>query len=358
MSMNKKRLAVNILCSICLIVMIFSFFSISFIVKPLGVERENVTGFYAEEENSLDVVYIGGSSCFEFWVPLKAFNDYGFTSYNFAHSAMSPIEIKYYIEEARKTQTPKLFVIDLRPFQYGEDMLYDENPTRWGLLGFNYSQNRHRMVSELTKNKDKTRSYYFDFLRYKSLLPYEIGSIISGNYSKLKYWNNKVENDLKGFYFANNIRQITFTDYKMVTDTTQLPEKTDYYFHDLLEYLSEENVETLFVVNSYSQEESHKKLYNYMEQEIYKYNLKFLNTNDYFYEIGYDVNMDFFDSSHVNIFGSEKYTEFLGSYIVNNYNLTDKRNNQEFSSWQQKYEDFVIEVKKNKEYLLSLKNEE
>jgi len=50
---------------------------ISFLFRPTEVDRENVIGYYAEKNNSLDVVCIGGSATFVFWEPLQAWHDYG-----------------------------------------------------------------------------------------------------------------------------------------------------------------------------------------------------------------------------------------------------------------------------------------
>ena len=81
---------------------------LSYLYRPVTTSRMNVCGFYAEPENSLDVVYVGGSACYRYWEPLKAWKDYGFTSYNFATDAIQPQVIKYILEEIQKTQKPFL----------------------------------------------------------------------------------------------------------------------------------------------------------------------------------------------------------------------------------------------------------
>ena len=42
---------------------------------------------------------------------------------------------------------------------------------------------------------------------------------------------------------------------------------------------------------------------------------------------------------HLNIYGAEKTTEFIGKYLNDNYNLPDRRNDEDYSIW---YEDSEI----------------
>ena len=50
-------------------------------------------------------------------------------------------------------------------------------------------------------------------------------------------------------------------------------------------------------------------------------------------ELGIDFKTDMAENIHVNFSGSKKLTEYLGNYIVNNYEVTDHRGDSEYSSW-------------------------
>ena len=69
---------------IFLVLFVLIFIFLTYIMKPINVNLKNIAGFYSEDKNSLDMVYIGGSAAFVYWQPLKAYEDEGITSYNFA----------------------------------------------------------------------------------------------------------------------------------------------------------------------------------------------------------------------------------------------------------------------------------
>jgi hypothetical protein len=46
-----------------------------------------------------------------------------------------------------------------------------------------------------------------------------------------------------------------------------------------------------------------------------EHNLQFLDMHDYLNEIGIDAQEDFYNGSHLNCYGAEKATDFLGAYL-------------------------------------------
>ena len=77
-----------------------------------------VEGFYAEEENSLDFVFVGSSQMFTTVVPAVLWEEYGMTSYDFGANEQPMYLSYYYIKEALKYQNPKAIVLEvlLLPF--------------------------------------------------------------------------------------------------------------------------------------------------------------------------------------------------------------------------------------------------
>ena len=91
-------------------------------------DRISVVGIKEEKENSLDVIYIGGSATFVYWEPLHAYSDCGFTSYDLATNTIQAESILAYVKYAQQYQNPDLYVIGVRAFQY-----YDEIGSEVGL---------------------------------------------------------------------------------------------------------------------------------------------------------------------------------------------------------------------------------
>ena len=339
-----SKILINIFCTLIIFIMLFSFIPITYLIRPQNVNRQNLAGFYAEPDNSLDMVYIGGSAAFVFWEPLRGFNNFGFTSYNFAHNSIIPLSLQFCVEEVLKTQSPEVLLIDLRPFQYGDftggvDLdTFHEVYIRNCTDNMKYSSTRNKLIEVSTRTR-KSFSYYFDFFKYKSLIPQNIGLMVTKNIN-YDYIDNEALHPYKTFLFDYNTVELTFTDLKSVTEKKELSPKLTQCLIDLLEYCKSRNQKTLFIVHSYIQEEEHKMKYNFIEEIIESYGFDYLNTNDYYQEIGLDYSKDFYDKDHVNVFGAEKYTDFLGAYLKEHYTLPDKRNDPVFSDWHTLYTEF------------------
>ena len=66
-----------------------------------------IGGFYEEEEESLDAVYIGSSNCYAFWNSMTAWEEYGITVYPYSCNAMSFLATEYLIKETKKVYIKK-----------------------------------------------------------------------------------------------------------------------------------------------------------------------------------------------------------------------------------------------------------
>lgn len=341
---NKYKLVFHILFFVVLGWIIFGL--LSYLFRPVGNNRKNICGFYAEEENTLDMVYIGGSACYYYWEPLEAFEQFGFTSYNFASDAMPPQIIKYCLKEVLKTQDPKLFVIDLRPFQYGD--VYDEEiqtlrylreaPLRNVIDGMKYSFNRFEMIENCVPHEEDKIYYHFDIAKYHSMF----NSLF--NIVNWKYIFNEYPSETKGFFYYDSFNVLETEDVSDVEDELKLADEMNVLFIDLLEYCKEEKLKVLFIVHPYTINAYDQKKYNYMSRVIDEYGQDYLNANDYISDMNLNFATDFYDGAHVNILGADKYTHFLGRYIYENYKMIDKRTDSKYESWNVAYEKWKDEV--------------
>ncbi len=363
--MKVKRIILSVISAIIIVLLMISFIQVSYLLRPTGMDNDNLVGFYSESPNSLDMVYIGGSACFVYWEPLRSWNKYGFTSYNFANNTITPQAVKYYIKEVRKTQNPQLWLIDLRPFQYGEEAysdeidtpnMYYEVPIRNGTDHMLYSKNRFDLINASVKDVSDRLSYHFDLIKYHSKwIDVATGikeCIKTRSLAPIDLYDNKKANPLKGFYFMDKTKPFDFTDYSSVTKETIIPDEVNDLFLDLIEYCKQEKLTVLFIVHSYCQTEEHKEEYNYMKRVIEENGFSFLNTNDYYQDIGLDYSTDLYHDSHVNVFGAEKYTDFVSEYIDLHYDLTDKRGQSEYAEWDRLYDEFEVKTNEVKKTIL------
>ena len=108
-----------------------------------------IRGFYQQEKNSIDVVFIGASNTYAAWQPPLAYNEFGFTSYTLAFPHLPNSSMVYYLDEARKTQPDALYVISLNGFTVDK---IDKEHLHHSLDYLPLSENKKGMIDEIPKN--------------------------------------------------------------------------------------------------------------------------------------------------------------------------------------------------------------
>ena len=141
--------------------------------------------------------------------------------------------------------------------------------------------------------------------------------------------------------------------YKYDRDTKEelkIASESEKLLNELLDYLEKRNVKALFVVSPYQQIKREKMQFNYIAKIVKSRNQDFLDANDYIDQIKLDFTYDFYNGSHVNIYGAEKYTKFLSEYLIKKYNLPDRRGDklydEDFNNLIPKWNQNVEETKK------------
>lgn len=342
-----------------LIVFSHLFMSVSYVLRPFDKESRNIImGFYAEEQDSLDVVLVGASSIYTYWVPLEAYKEYGFTSYNFGSPAMHPESLLPNIKEILKYQSPQVLIIDLRRFSSNQTLI-SNNRFRQNVDSLKYSLNRVQSILEVVPNRmDENNdtniyNYLFDIAQYhstwKTLNSNRIESYnnINENYQKGHILNSIVDKQIDNFRINNNISEVS-----------QPNEYTIKLFENLIQYLLSIETNIVFLVSPYDESVSHRMYHNYYETIINQNGFKYINANDYLNEMEVTNYIQYFyNDRHMNIFGAEKFTEFLGNYLIENYDLPDKRNSPNYSYWHDDYVLWEIDSENTKLAISKILNE-
>lgn len=326
----------------CIFIILYSF--LTYLKKPSSVDLDNISGFYAEKENSLDVMYIGGSASFVFYEPLVAYQNYGIASYLFSANAIQAELYEFMLKEIYTKQDPKLIVIDARAFEYRDRKPPSSVSYRNVLTGIPLNKNKYNFIKENVPKyiNDTTESYYFD------LKIYHTNQEIPSAKKAVKMMINKNNNSLKGFYFvpkALNVQKFDSTTSKV----KKPPKETINILNSLINYLKTKDAKVLFVVSPYVETKGEKQIFNYVENTVEDAGFDFLDANEYVSEMNLNYKTDFYDFNHVNIYGADKYTEFLSKYIKDNYDIKDRRNDKNYSKWNGLLENWHAKEKSTKE---------
>jgi hypothetical protein len=284
--------------------------------------------FYELPENTVDVLVLGSSHAFEDINPAVLYEEYGIAAFDLCGSAQPLWNTYYYLKEALKSQKPQLIVLEA----YGTafDMEYlDSSPAIKNTYGMHWSKDK----IEAIKASMPAESFY-EFLigplqyhgRYieiseEDILPY------LGKEGLFKYW--------KGFGNNMVVSEQTMPDVSHVELPVELSEKSESYYRRVIELAQTSEIPILVVVSPYSGISDYEQGKYLRAMEIAaEYGVPFINHNTQIGEIGLNPSTDFADIAHLNYLGNRKFTEYFGRYLMENYELPDRRGEADYFTWE------------------------
>lgn len=331
--MSKKQ---GIQAVIFIIIFCYLLITVTYIIRTNGEVKDIFTGFYAEEDNSIDVVMIGSSPVYPFYAAPQIWGEYGISCYPLSSHVQRPSAALPLIREAYKTQDPELLIFEMRMYTMEEEHMETNMAYARGVTdNMKYSLNRIYAINRLVPDKKERYTYYFDIFKYHSNWKTMIllDQLASFRYEK--------KSPLKGFPIRDEVGPLNEDRIPACTGNTELlriPQIQEERLYELLDYLTAQGQEALFIVSPYRIDEDEQKMYNYMKPIIEEYGFTFINFNQHYDEIGIDFATDYYDyGGHVNALGAAKCSAYLGKILQADYHLTDKRQQAGYESWHQAY---------------------
>ena len=303
-------------------------------------ERSNMVleQYYEQEPGSVDCIYFGSSAVQRGFVVPAAYNENGVAAYSYTCGTQPFVLTKYFMKETLKTQTPKLFMVELRGVCKGPDDLA-EVAVRRMVDNMKPSKNRYEAIhyitqyaSQGTNEVDTTGlSYYFTLLKYHS----RWNPSKQPKYLGLDYY--------KGYGLDPEWSFHVRTIHPLPYETTQEPiaPETEEALNDLLDFCDTlPDTKTLFVISPYEASELGMHKLNYATSIIEKRGYEVLNCLPAEVREGMGLNdlTDYYNREHLNYNGSLKYTSFLTNYIAEHYGLPDRREDPVCKSWDDEYQ--------------------
>lgn len=308
---------------------------VSYIVRTNGNVKNRFSGFYAEKNDTLDVVMIGSSPVFPYYSAPMLWGESGIAMYPLSSNVQRPEAMKYLVQEAEKSQSPSLYIFEMRMYTFDKEGLTENMAYTRGVTdNLKYSAQRVRTIRALVPEDDEEGrlSYYFDIMKYHTnwkmlLIPEE--------WSNFAYHR---KNPLKGFEVKDEVGPMEMPDCGMEEGKCPLPEGQEETLRDLLDYLKAEGMDALFLVSPYGVSRQEQQMFNYMEDITAEYGYPFLNLNREYETLGIVFEEDFADyGSHTNAVGAQKCTRFLEDYLEEHYAFEDRRGQSGYQSWDEAY---------------------
>ncbi len=273
-------------------------------------------GMYAQPRDTVDVVMLGSSHMHCDVDSSVLWEEQGIASYVFSAVEQPMWLTYYYLIEVCKYQNPKLVVVDMySPARYGDDFnLYwiGEN-----LYNIRFSPNKIMMLLT-TCSIEEIESFFPSFVGYH--LRYE--DLEKADFERLFSSENDV--NFKGYvpFFD------TLEGYRPTLDVEEkgnIEPKSEYYLKKIMDYTREHGIELFLVVNPYPTTTEDELIYNRIHELADAEGVLFRSTYYDGEEIGLDHDKDYSDESHLNYFGSCKYSSFLEMTLKVKFDLSDRR---------------------------------
>ncbi|MCD7726107.1 MAG: SGNH/GDSL hydrolase family protein [Clostridiales bacterium] len=345
--MMKNRIKIAGQIAAFLVIFLMLLIPVSYMVRTNGEVKDRFSGFYAEKDHTLDIVMIGSSPVFPYYAAPKLWGETGIAMYPLASNMQRPAAMKYLVEEAEKSQSPELYIFEMRMYTIADEYLRSNMAYTRGVTdNMTYSLHRLRTVQALVPEEEveSMLPYYLDIIKYHTnwkmlAMPSEWGNMF---YHK--------QSPYKGYTFRDEVGPQPMPDCVGEEGVLPIPEEQEEYLRELLDTLQGMNQDALFIVSPYGLSAEEQQMFHYMEEIVEAYGYSFLNMNDYYDEIGIVFEEDFADyGSHTNAVGAEKCTDFLECYLLEHYEFTDKRGDDAYASWDQSYEDWKVEMEAARE---------
>ncbi|MDE6891850.1 MAG: hypothetical protein K2P50_08650 [Lachnospiraceae bacterium] len=289
-----------------------------------------VEGMYWQPEDSIDVVMMGTSHVHCGINTALLWEKYGIASYDYS-GAEQPLWMTYfYLKELYKYQTPEVIVLDMyAPARFKEDYQYtwiSEN-----IYGMKFSLNKLEMLS-VSVEPSKIPSYFPSFAVYHSRYD-DLGVRDFSNF----FWDGDKKEDFKGYTpYWNTRTQQRPEIFEERSDG--LTEKSEKYLRKIISLTKKNNTRLVLIVTPYIITNEDMRAYNKITEIAAEEGITFINYCEYFDEIGIEFDGDFNDESHLNYWGSCKFTEFLGGFLASDDKIRDKRGEEGYESWDENVE--------------------
>lgn len=307
-----------------------------FVQKPLLHDQDNkkfqhVKGFYAEERNKLDAVYIGASNVYPWYEPPVAWHNYGIRSFDFSVPLMPSRAVRYFAEEALKTQPDALLVININSFK---DVKLDYRRVHIVADNMKFSGTKVNMINDLCEHADEPieagdrMEFFFPMIRFHS----GWSGLDSEHFVRKVNGLKGGEHDVGFFSLSQDISEkARFKDKRVKASEEQIQA-----LDELVGFLKERKAKALFVFTPQMLKKSVTAQLGYLLDRAEKQGcdvLDLVSEKMAVDTIGLDYSEDLYDNYHTNVHGAIKYTGFLADYIQKRYSIEDRRGDSGTADW-------------------------
>ena len=259
----------------------------------------NVLG---EKDNTIDLVVLGNSEACTSIIPMKLWEDYGYTSYICGNPGQLLSDSLKTLQDVSKKQKPKVVVLEATS-------IYDKTSITIP-------------IARAIKSLLPIAEYHY---RWKDLKLEDL-------YSEVEY---KSVDHMKGFRYNKISNPLTenFDYMKYTKDINDIGIIEKYYLQRINDYCKENNAKFV-LINTPSPKNWDYKKHNAVKEFADNEGIDYIDFNLLTDELEIDWNEDTLDKGdHMNYYGSIKLTNYFEKYLKDKNLLKDHRDDEKYSKW-------------------------
>lgn len=297
---------------------------------------------YYEEEKDHDVIFIGDCEVYENFSPKVLWEQYGINSY-IRGSAQQLIWQSYYLlEDTLRYEKPDVVIFNVLSMKYNDPQ--KEAYNRMSLEGMRWSASKVKAIQASMTEAEEFADYIFPILRYHSRW-----NELSKEDITYLFQTEKVSHN--GYYMRVDVKPAENVPEGNMLADYQFGENAYDYLDKITRLCKKNDIELILIkapsLYPYWYEEWEAQIEEYAE----KNDLKYINFLELVEETGLDFSQDTYDGGlHMNLFGAEKLSVYLGKYLTEEIGLEDRRGESGLSArWQKKINAYEMEREKQYE---------
>lgn len=325
--MKKRIFILNVVIVICIV---FAAIILAFKLNKTFEKEDSRESNYDFIQSSLnsDILFIGTSHMANAVSPMKLWDVDGYASYVLTAAGNGVKRDNAILEIALDYTKPELVVLDTDQYWLEDELNHQV-------------KNYHRFADSFPISGTKIRTtlalYDDNFVRAELLFPWLVYHNRWDELEENDFYPVPASRSLKGYDYDTNIVKADLPKEPLKEDDMgELGQEGLEEIEKFIQKCKAENIEVLLVTLPYSAD-NEQRLYGAKISEVAsKYRVNYINFNEK--EFFVDEKTDFSDLSHMNVSGAKKMTEFLGTYISENYDVPDRRTEKEYSDkWNEDY---------------------
>lgn len=287
---------------------------------------------FLDRAEEYDVLFIGDSHSVNAIFPVDLWQDYGIAAYNIA-SYGNTLPVSYWaMMNALDYANPRLMVIGIKDVQRKNKVSGSSSDVHTALDCYPLSLTKIRAIEDLMNTPyavDDDGNYYADL---KPEYYFTLG----------KYHSRWSEISPSDFHYSLNnqkggemvIGVAEPNDYDIIDEDWAIEEEGAgfEYLRRMIEECQSRGIEVMLIHLPYPCKEEDQMVANAVRYIAEEYGLNYVDFVNLDQVVDYGVDM-YDPYSHLNPSGARKVTDFLGRFIVDHYDIPDRRDDESYQHW-------------------------